>query len=168
MPAFALRPVRAADSDFLFALFADTRADALYLGGADPQLLAPLLRMQYAAQRQHYAHGFPGAAHAVITGSAGALGQCLVQRTAGAIHLIDVSVVAAQRARGVGTALLRTLQAEAAAARVPLRLQVARGNRALAWYRRLGFAVTAQDDMNSALEWRAHHPTPTGECHATT
>lgn len=168
MAAFALRPVHASDSDFLFALFADTRADALYLGKADPQLLAPLLQMQYAAQRQHYARCYPAAAHAIVDAGAGALGQCLVQRTDAAIELIDISVAAAQRARGIGTALLRELQAEAAAAGLPLRLHVARGNRALDWYRRLGFAVTAQDEMNSALEWRAPHPIQTGECHATT
>lgn len=158
MAAFALRPVYASDSDSLFTLFADTRADALYLGKADPQMLAPLLQMQYAAQRQHYARCYPAAEQAIVEGGGGALGQCLAQRTGAAIELIDISVAAAERARGIGTALLRGLQAEAEAAGVPLRLHVARGNRALAWYRRLGFAVTARDEMNSALEWRAHYP----------
>ena len=55
---------------------------------------------------------------------------------------------------GIGTRLLRTLQAEAAAAGKPLRIHVERFNPALRLYERLGFGQIADRGVYWFMEWR--------------
>jgi ribosomal protein S18 acetylase RimI-like enzyme len=158
MQALTLRQVQDADQDFLFGLYAATRADELRMSGCDPQALGVLLRLQFEAQRQHYVRQYPGAEHAVVEDPHGLLGRCYVHRTAREIRLVDICLLPSARGQGIGTQLLRRLLAEAARAGVPLRLSVALGNPAMRLYQRLGFTETGSDGMYSAFESRATTP----------
>jgi ribosomal protein S18 acetylase RimI-like enzyme len=158
MQAITLRPAQQADQDFLFGLYAATRADELRMTGCDPQALALLLRLQFDAQRQHYLRHYPGAEHAIVEGPQGALGRWYVHRAAHEIRLVDICLLAAARGQGIGSGLLRRLQDESARAGVPLRLSVAVGNPARRLYQRLGFTETGSDGIYSALESNATTP----------
>jgi ribosomal protein S18 acetylase RimI-like enzyme len=58
------------------------------------------------------------------------------------------------RDRGLGSALLRGLRAEAAERQVPLRHSVYRANtEAFRFYERLGFAVVAEADAYALMEY---------------
>jgi ribosomal protein S18 acetylase RimI-like enzyme len=149
-----LRPVAAEDRAFLHDLYVDTHRDEFAALGWPPAQLLSLLQAQCTAQDRYYASAFPHAEHSLVLIDGLVAGRLYVERTAAAIHLIDVSLVAEQRGRGSGTALLRMLQAEAADRGGPVQLSVRRGNPAARLYERLGFVEIASDEMYRQLEWR--------------
>ena len=75
-------------------------------------------------------------------------------RTATDLHLLDITLLPACRCRGWGTSLIASLQHQAAALNVPLQLIVARTNRALHLYLRMGFKVTTETEPNLGMTWR--------------
>lgn len=155
MKTVTLRMVQDSDQEFLCSLYAATRGEELGIGGFDAQALAMLLPMQFDAQRQYYLRRFPGAEHAVIEGPHGLRGRWYVHRTAQEIRLVDICLLPAARGQGIGTTLLRRLQAESERTGLPLRMSVVRGNPARRLGQRLGFTETGSDGIHSALEWRA-------------
>ena len=82
-------------------------------------------------------------------------GRLYVARWPDEVRIMDLAVVAEHRSRGIGTALLRRLQAEAEAASRKLSIHVERFNRALRLYERLGFAVVQDKGVYLLLEWTA-------------
>lgn len=149
-----MRPVAAEDLPFLHDLYVDTHRDEFAaLGWPIAQLLS-LLHTQCTAQARYYASAFPHADHSLVLIDERVVGRLYVERTGAAIHLIDVSLVAEQRGRGLGSALLQMLQAEAADRGVPVQLSVRRGNPAARLYERLGFVEIASDELYHQLEWR--------------
>ncbi|HVE87101.1 MAG TPA: GNAT family N-acetyltransferase [Myxococcales bacterium] len=149
-----LRPALPEDEGFLFALYCSTREDEVAAWGLPPPQREAFLRMQYAAQQHHYRAALPDADHRVILHEGKPAGRLLVARRADEIRLADVALLPEHRGRGLGTALLRDLLAEAAAAGKPVRLQVLRGNRAAGLYARLGFSTVNEDGLHALMEWR--------------
>jgi ribosomal protein S18 acetylase RimI-like enzyme len=148
----ALRPETPADGDFLRVLFDQVRAPEL--AGLEPAMLRGLLDMQFAAQQQSYRQAYPGARFEIVEMDGVAVGRQVVALTGGAVHLVDIALLAQWRGQGIGSALLCKLQQEAAGAGLPLRLHVALTNQsAEALYRRLGFKEIEVSGMHRAMEW---------------
>lgn len=72
---------------------------------------------------------------------------------------MDIALLPPHRGRGVGSALLAALTAEAEAAGKPLTIHVERFNPALRLYQRLGFAAVEDKGVYLLLRWS---PTPGG------
>ena len=71
-------------------------------------------------------------------------------------NLVDQAITPALRNRGIGTAMMRALMDEAAAAGLPMRLKVASSNDpSLRLYLRLGFVPIQTLPLYIELEWRA-------------
>jgi ribosomal protein S18 acetylase RimI-like enzyme len=151
-PTVTLRPVRAADAPFLRILFASTRERELAaLGDAQRDVF---LALQLEAQARHYRTHHASAHADVIERGGVAIGRIVILRGREAIRVVDVALLPEHRSLGIGSALLRTTCAEAAASGCPVRLQVERTNRARHLYERLGFRVLGDDGMYLDLEWR--------------
>ncbi|MHA7632843.1 GNAT family N-acetyltransferase [Corallococcus sp. M7] len=153
-----LRPVTPADDAFLFALYVSTRARELAAWGLPPAQAEPFLRMQYQAQARHYAATHPQEGHAIIEVEGAPVGRQWLVRTAEELLLVDVALLPEHQGRGLGTQLLKAIQAEAALSRVPARLHVTRDNPALRLYTRHGFTPTPGSDPAAPyleLQWRA-------------
>lgn len=148
-----LRPTRAEDAEFLFRVFVHSRAATRALLAADDPAHDALLRMQFRAQDHSYRAQFPNARFDVIERAGAPLGRLIVDRSERAIHVIDVALLPEHRSRGIGTALLRALIAEAAANGQAVTLSVDRDSRALSLYRRLGFATVSEDAVYVAMTW---------------
>ncbi|WP_051293947.1 GNAT family N-acetyltransferase [Pseudoduganella violaceinigra] len=148
-----LRAETGADGAFLRALFDQVRTRELGLAGMAEAMLRPLLDMQFTAQRQSYLRDFPGARCDVVEVDGVAAGRQLVARDGHALTLVDIALLPQFCGRGIGSALLRGLQREAAGAGLPLRLHVALNNPAEALYRRLGFKENGVSGMYRAMEW---------------
>jgi predicted GNAT family acetyltransferase len=71
------------------------------------------------------------------------------------IRIVDIALLADYCNRGLGTTLVRALQAEAAASGKPLTIHVERFNPALRLYERLGFKQIADRGVYWFMEWRA-------------
>ena len=153
--ALTLRPAGPTDDDFLFELYASTRADEMAAWGLDEAMLQPLLEMQFTAQRGSYQAQYPDADHHIVLLGERPIGRLYVDRAAARLLLIDVALLPEVRGRGLGTALLRTLMDEAAAHGRPLRLSVRLDNPARRLYLRLGFQSLGDDGVYEQMAWRA-------------
>jgi ribosomal protein S18 acetylase RimI-like enzyme len=151
--AFALRSIRPDDDAFLLALYASTREQELAVLPWDAAQKAAFLRMQFDAQHAQYQEVYGGAAFDVILVDGQPAGRLYVARKEEEIRIVDIALMPEFCNRGIGTTLLRGLQAEAAAAGKPLRIHVERFNPALRLYERLGFREIADRGVYLFMEW---------------
>lgn len=157
MPVIASRRISsrratADDHDFLVALYGSTRAD-LALLPLDPEQCDALIRMQFHAQDAHFRQTHPNASFEIIEIDGSPAGRLYVERTAGDIRIVDISLLPQHRGGGIGGALIRAVQDEAAATGRIVSLHVAMGNPAAALYGRLGFRLSADLGVYRLLEW---------------
>lgn len=154
----SLRQAGPEDDAFLLALYADTRADEMAAWGLDAATREMLVQMQFRAQHGQYAAQYPDADHDIVLLDGRPVGRLYVDRTEERLLLIDVSLGAEVRGRGLGTRLLRGLLAEAGRAGLPVQLSVRRANPARRLYARLGFTATGGDDVYEQMAWTGTIP----------
>lgn len=152
-PSVELRTAVAGDEDFLYRLYASTRADELALLPWEDRAKEAFLQMQFAAQDRAYRAAFPVACSDIIVVGSRPAGRLLVNRAADELRVVDIALLPEHRSRGIGTALIRALLAQAADAGTPVRLNVLRRSPARRLYKRLGFRETGDDGVYTALEW---------------
>ena len=152
-----LRPEQPGDEPFLFEVFASTREEELGLTNWDQPARRAFLDLQFAAMRRGYASMYPAGEFLIVDLGAQAIGRMVLNRTAEEIRVVDLALLAAHRNAGIGTWLMRRVCAEATQAGKPVRLCVLKGNRAVRWYQRLGFAKTDEAGIYDQMEWRAQN-----------
>ena len=118
-----LRPERSDDGDFRFALFCNSRLPEWDL--IDPAFKQQLMPQQFQAQTTGYAAQFPNARFDIIELAGEPIGRIVVDRPGTCLHIVDQAIVPHLRNRGIGTAIMRALMNEAAAAGISFRLKVA-------------------------------------------
>lgn len=140
-PAFrgcALRPARRDDEQFLFALHRAAMRDYVEATwGWDEHW-----------QRGHFARAYKPGRHAVVvrTGAASAdIGRISLTRHWRRTFLRDVELIAAERNRGLGTAMIRAVLALERTEGREVELLVLKCNPAQRLYARLGFRIVADD-----------------------
>lgn len=136
------------DDYFLFALYVERRSGEIAgLGWSDADVNA-FLRMQFDMRRKSYEMRYPGAEYRIIQSEGLPLGEMIVHRTGKTLALVDITVSAEFRGRGVGARAIRILLQEANDANLPVILHVDRANPdAQRLYQRLGFVVTNDSDQ---------------------
>jgi ribosomal protein S18 acetylase RimI-like enzyme len=146
-PPIRLRPARASDRPFAEALYLATMQPLLSeLGFCDPDALRARFARSYRRERSR------------IVGAAGLdVGWMQVSRTATGFYLDQLHLVPDWRDHGIGGILLRRLLLRAGRDGADVGLDVIHGNRAIALYRRLGFAVRQTDHEKKRMVW---HPAP--------
>ena len=137
-----LRPVRESDESHLRRVYASTREEELAVVGWGDGHKDAFLRQQFAAQDAQY-RAYPNASLDVIEVDGQPAGRLYVARWPEEIRVMDIALLPPYRNRGIGTALLRELLAEAAAAGKRLTVHVEKFNPARTLYQRLGFAEAA-------------------------
>ncbi|GAA5128310.1 GNAT family N-acetyltransferase [Alloalcanivorax gelatiniphagus] len=148
-----LRPARSSDTVFLRELYAATRVDLSLL--PDAELAASLIDLQFNAQTESYGRDFPDAMHFIIGLHRDRIGRLILDFSAGRVHVVDLSLIAAARGQGHGASVLRAMQRTAERVAAPVMLAVDRGNPgARNLYARLGFhSEGARGDFHEALVW---------------
>ena len=114
------QPETDADEVFLHSLYTGTRAPKLALIPRGDAAKAAFLHQQFDAQRVHYRCEFPQADFDVFLHGGTPIGCLYLDRGGPERRLMDIALVSDRRGRGLGTALLRTLLAEAGAAGRPI------------------------------------------------
>jgi GNAT superfamily N-acetyltransferase len=138
------------DTDFLYQVYASTRAGEMAQTGWDEGTKKQFLKFQFNLQHYQYHTNFPNASfHIIYIGDTRA-GRIYINRTGDEIRIIDISLLPEFRGGGLGTRILKDLIAEAETASIPLRLSVKYDNLALNLYLRLGFNIT--DDKGFYLD----------------
>ena len=82
------------------------------------------------------------------------IGWLRARETAAEVELLQLYVAPDARNRGVGTAIVRGLMADAVRKDKAVTLQVLRNNSARSLYTRLGFARTGEDNYKLHMTWR--------------
>ena len=156
MDDITLRDIGVDDDRLFFELYAAVRGEELGMEQWPRDQRDRILRLQLDAQRRSYRHQFPAADERLILRNGSPIGWVIVNHTSPELHGIDIALLAKDRSKGLGTAVIRALQREAAAGRKPMIITVQRRNvRAHALYARLGFKDVSQTDLYTIMVWRA-------------
>jgi GNAT superfamily N-acetyltransferase len=150
---FRLRQETEADVPFLRRLYISTRWEELaVVAWTEAQKIA-FLEQQFAAQRQHYLIHYADAAFDVLEAPAGPAGRLYLQRLPETLLIVDVSLLPEWRGRGIGTAIIEAIFAEARPDGKAVEITVEHFNPAQRLYRRLGFHQCAEDGPYLFMRW---------------
>lgn len=140
--------------EFLFSVYAMSRADEVAMFGWDAAQTDAFLRMQFDIRERAYAAQFPAAITSVIVFNGHDAGSTIVNTGDDAITLVDIGVSPGYRRHGLASHVLRSLQETASAKKIPVALHVERLNeRAFRLYKKHGFSVTAESALYYEMEW---------------
>ena len=111
------------------------------------------VRMQYEAQKSHYAAQHPQASHEVICLEGSDAGRLYLDRSGEKFHIVDITVLPEHRNRGAGSFLLGQIMAEAKEAGKPVSIYVETYNPSLRLFQRLGFTPIQQEGFHLLLQF---------------
>lgn len=150
----SIRQAETAHEPFLEAVYADSRRDELAPFGWSREQEDAFFKMQFQMQSRAYQMQFPDADYYIVELDGEPVGRLIVQRGEKEIRLVDVSLLAKFRNRGIGTFLLERLKIEAGSDRV-LSLHVLKTNaEAKRLYERLGLVAVKESDLHFTMQWR--------------
>jgi ribosomal protein S18 acetylase RimI-like enzyme len=149
-----LRPALPSDDALLFKLYASTRLDELSVMPLSKEQLDAFLQMQFNAQRRGHAAQHPTAEQQIILVEGLEVGRILLDRLEKDLHLVDITLLPEFRSRGIGSFILKNLQAEAARDGKSFRLFVYQSNPARRLYERLGFSEIRESGMYVEMLWK--------------
>jgi len=148
-----LRPAVDHDAEFLLSLYASTRAQELAQVPWTAEQKDAFLRMQFAAQKQHYSAEHPAAVQSLIYAGSQPSGRIYLDRSATEFHILDITIAPAMRNRGIGAIVLRQLMEEAGEAGKPVTIYVESYNPSLKFFERLGFAKAEEKGLHFLMKW---------------
>ena len=149
-----LRPATAADDDFILACYASTRGQEMAQVPWNAEQKEAFVRMQYTAQKQHYATEAPRATHDIIYVDEIPVGRIYLDRRDDALHILDITVLPQHRNRGTGSVLLNRLLDEAARVAKPVTIYVESFNPSLRLFERLGFRKDHEKGFHLLMKWQ--------------
>lgn len=150
-----LRPVEPADDTFLLSVYASTRTDELKQVPWSAEQKEAFVRMQFAAQKQHYAAEHPEARHDIILLDGTPAGRLYLERKADEFHIMDVTVLPQYRNQGAGGVVVRRLLDEAGPLGKPVTIFVETFNPSLRFFEKLGFQREREKGFHFLMKW---HP----------
>ncbi|MHB8648392.1 MAG: GNAT family N-acetyltransferase [Thermomicrobiales bacterium] len=134
MPEHQLRQATWADYGFLYRLHVAAMRD----------LVTRVWGWDDAWQEEYFADHFNPAHSRIVVMDGKDVGVVAVEWDATEAFLTNIEILPAYQGRGLGTALVTEIIAEAKARHLPVRLQVLKINPARRLYERLGFIVTGE------------------------
>lgn len=149
-----LRPVDVGDEQFVYRVYASTRADEMALVNWTPEQQEAFLRMQVNAQTDHYKIHFPTAEQYIIQREDLPVGRLILNRLEDMIHIIDIALLPEARNAGIGTAIMNEVMEEAAQDNRQVMLRVEFFNPARRLYARLGFEQTREMSIYHEMIWK--------------
>lgn len=148
-----LRSETPADLEFLYWLYASTRAHEMALTAWDAAQQESFLRMQFNAQREHYRRYYPGASFQVIEYQARPIGRLYVDRWDKEIRVMDIILLPEYCGQGLGSQILRAVLEEGQRAGKIVTVHVERFNPARRLYQRLGFNLAEDKGVYHLMRW---------------
>mgnify|MGYP006172143551 CR=1 FL=1 len=154
----AYRPMTDADLAFVAALFASTRAEELAATGWPADVQHAFLAQQHHAQHVDYARCFPDAERLIVERAGEPIGRLYLGADGDGLRIIDISLLPAERGRGLGGAILVDVIAAAEAAGRTVSIHVEKTNPARRLYERLGFLLVEDRGLYDLMERRPGGP----------
>jgi ribosomal protein S18 acetylase RimI-like enzyme len=152
-----LRTIQEDDAPFMRSLYALTRDDLRSLPMPET-FIADLIAMQQQVHETGQRGAFPAARRWIVERRGEAVGRVVVDMGGTEWRLVDIAILPVARRQGIGAAILRALQRDAAAHGAAVALAVARSNGAARrLYIATGFTVRGGDELQEQMIWRAPH-----------
>jgi ribosomal protein S18 acetylase RimI-like enzyme len=129
-----------------------TREEELTVVSWDEAVKRAFVEQQFEAQDAYWREHYRDTSFDVILAGGEPAGRLYVARWEEEIRIVDIALLPAFRGRGVGTALLRDLMAEADEAGKRLSIHVEMNNPARSLYDRLGFAPAGTHGVYVLME----------------
>ena len=150
------RRITDADLPFLSQVYASTRAEELAAVTIMTEAeKAAFLGAQFQLQHAHYQKYYPEADWLVMMRGGEDVGRLYIERWPSQHRIIDIAFLPEHCGKGFGTALLRDLLDEAAAAGKDVSIHVEKFNPAMRLYRRLGFVSEEDKGVYDLMRWTA-------------
>jgi GNAT superfamily N-acetyltransferase len=143
------RPQTEDDGPFIERLYRSTREEEMEAAGWPEAFRGTFAAQQNFAQNLQFEHNHPGAERLVVLREGAPVGRLYLGEKGAAIWLIDISLLPEARGRGLGAALIGSLQGQGR----PVGLSVFATNPARRLYERLGFAATDDSGAYVRMEW---------------
>jgi len=135
----ALRPVNRADSDFLYRLYAGSRAAEMAMVDWSETQKREFLQMQLDAQSRYYTENYADARFDIIELGGEPIGRLYVDDRKGELRVIDIALLAEYQGRGIGGCFMQAIIDRAFAEHAFVSIHVEHDNPAMKLYQRLGF-----------------------------
>ena len=148
-----LRPTTPADRELLLRVYASTREEELAPVPWPPEAKEAFLRQQFEAQDAWWRTNYTGASFEVVVADGNDAGRLYLWEGPSEVRIVDVALLPEARRGGIGTRLVRDVQARAAAAGKAVTIHVERMNPALRLYERLGFRLVEDKGVYLFLSW---------------
>jgi GNAT superfamily N-acetyltransferase len=148
-----LQASQPSDEEFLFNVYASTRADEMTLVDWTDEQKTAFLRMQFEAQSRYYFENYPGAEFKIILLGGKPVGRLYIHQKTNEIRVMDIALLPEFRRRGIGTFLMNQILEEAKSRQLPVTIHVERFNPAMQLYERLGFRLKEDRGVYHLLEW---------------
>lgn len=149
------RSVTAKDREFLLNVYASGREIELSMAPWTDVQKKEFVKHQLNAQTAYYLEKFPGATHDLILFGGEPVGRVYVDRAENLISILDITVLPRWRKRGIGTCIILALQREAEESGRNLGVYVENFNPSQMLFRKLGFVMASEDEINLYFEWSA-------------
>ena len=154
-PNVTLCPVHDADDPFLLKVYGSTREQELARVPWTTEQKEQFVRMQFEAQKMHYAAEHPNATHSVILVNGNAAGRLYLDRSGEEFHILDITLLPEYRNAGAGSLLLRDILREAREAGKPVSIFVETFNPSMRLFQRLGFSAQSEQGFHQLMQWSA-------------
>ncbi len=148
----ALRPVEKEDEGFLLSVYASTRVQELAQVSWSAEQKDAFVRMQFSAQKEHYAAAHPAANHDIICLDQAPVGRVYLSRKEDIFHILDITVLPQYRNAGVGGWVLRKILDEAAKSKKAVTIYVESFNPSLKLFERLGFQKEEENGFHFLMK----------------
>lgn len=151
-----MRCETAADTAFLFALFAAGKAAEMTLMPMDAAGKQFLLDMQFRSMMATYHQHYPNARFEIIELNGRPIGRLVTHVQPDCVYYVDIAVVPERQRAGLATAVMTAMLEEPRRLGLPARVKVLSGNAAsLRLWQGLGLTPHAEVPPFIELEWRA-------------
>ncbi|WP_409050023.1 GNAT family N-acetyltransferase [Agrobacterium vitis] len=154
-----LRLVRASDQDLIFKLFIETRPWLAWAEGK-PDFIRDLYEQQFKTMRAGAESVYPDHLDFIIERLGSAVGRTIIDLGYADWRISELQVLKQARGNGIGSNVIRGLQAAALNGNIPLTLSTPIfGSNGFPMYQRLGFQVVqAQPPMIHMAWFPPGHP----------
>ena len=159
-----LRQTTEQDCEFLYFVYASTRAEEMALTGWSETEVDSFLRSQFQYQDIYYKQNYPSASYDMILAGDIPIGRLYVDRKPEKMNIIDIALLPQYRGQGVGGRIFRELLKEADQKGQIVSLHVEMNNPIRSFYSSLGFV-----EINSyGIYYHMERPVPGRAYHAGT
>ena len=124
----------------------------------EPASRTKLLTEQFKIQSTQYREKWPHAWFTIVQVDDTRAGRLYVARQPDCLLVVELSLLPEYRGNGIGSGLIKNIQAESIRTSKPIRLSAVTDSGAYGFYLRLGFKPLSHDPSRTRMEWRAHAP----------